>query len=127
MVLAITIAGFGIIYFSGTIGVEECKVAVKEARQAEIQRKVERRRGQEMFKLTVEQHGKQPEVKEEVEQPKVKAKGVEGYQGIFAPQNLQEQAGGEQQESEPKENSGSQGLFSPENLQNQVDSNTGNY
>ena len=126
MVLAITIAGFGIIYFAGTIGVDECKVVVKEAKQAEIKRKVERRQAQDMFRQTAEQLGKQPEVKEEVDQPKVTAPGSEGYQGIFAPQNLQEQVGEGQQESEPAESSGNTGLFSPENLQIQVDSSSEN-
>ena len=126
MALAITIAGFGVIYFAGTIGVDECKAAVKEAKRAETQRKVERRQAQEMFKLTVEQHGKLPEVEEEADDTKVEAIGTEGYQGIFAPQNLQEQTGGEQQESEPQGNTANQGLFSPENLQSTVDSSSGN-
>ena len=90
MAAAIVVAGMGIVYFTGTIGVEECKVAVKQEKQVEIQRRVERRKGQEMFKSSVELHGVQPKATEEAA-PKVKAKGVEGYQGIFAPKNLQEQ------------------------------------
>ena len=122
MAAAIVVAGMGIVYFTGTIGVEECKVAVKQEKQAEIQRRVERRKGQEMFKSSVELQGVQPKSVEEAA-PKVKAKGVEGYQGIFAPQNLQEQVGEESQDQpQAKGTEGYQGIFAPENLQEQVDS-----
>ena len=122
MTAAIVVAGMGIIYFTGTIGVEECKVAVKQAKQADIQRRVERRKGQDMFKSSVEMQGVQPEAAEEAA-PKVQAKGQEGYQGIFAPQNLQEQAGEESQDQpNAKGTEGYQGIFAPENLQEQVES-----
>ncbi len=122
MAAAITVAGFGIVYFAGTIGVEECKVAVKAERQAEIKRRVERRQAIDMFQQSVDLQGQQPETKEETE-PKVKAKGQEGYQGIFAPQNLQGQVGDDQPaEQESTGSSAYQGLFSPENLQEQIDS-----
>ena len=75
-----------------------------------------------MFKSSVELQGVQPKSTEEAA-PKVKAKGVEGYQGIFAPQNLQEQVG-EESKDQPKAKGteGYQGIFAPENLQEQVDS-----
>ena len=127
MAAAIVVAGMGIVYFTGTIGVEECKVAVKQERQVEIQRRVERRKGQDMFKSSVEMQGVQPKAVEEAV-PKVKAKGVEGYQGIFAPQNLQEQIGEESQDqSKAKGTEGYQGIFAPENLQEQVDSDKEQY
>ena len=127
MAAAIVVAGMGIVYFTGTIGVEECKVAVKQERQVEIQRRVERRKGQDMFKSSVEMQGVQPKAVEEAV-PKVKAKGVEGYQGIFAPQNLQEQIGEESQDqSKAKGTEGYQGIFAPENLQEQADSDKEQY
>ena len=98
MAAAIVVAGMGIVYFTGTIGVEECKVAVKQEKQVEIQRRVERRKGQEMFKSSVELHGVQPKATEEAA-PKVKAKGVEGYQSIFAPKNLQEQVDSDKEQN----------------------------
>ena len=122
MAVAIVVAGMGIIYFTGTIGVEECKVAVKSERQADIQRRVERRKGQDMFKSSVELQGVQPKAVEEAA-PKVKAKGVEGYQGIFAPQNIQDQIGEESQDQSKAQGTESyQGIFAPDNLQEQVDS-----
>ena len=127
MAAAIVVAGMGIVYFTGTIGVEECKVAVKQEKQSETQRRVERRKGQEMFKSSVELQGVQPKAAEEAV-PKVKAKGVEGYQGIFAPQNIQEQIGEESQDqSKAKGTEGYQGIFAPENLQEQVDSDKEQY
>ena len=127
MAAAIVVAGMGIVYFTGTIGVEECKVFVKQEKQVEIQRRVERRKGQDMFKSSVEMQGVQPKAVEEAV-PKVKAKGVEGYQGIFAPQNLQEPIGEESQDqSKAKGTEGYQGIFAPENLQEQVDSDKEQY
>ena len=127
MAAAIVVAGMGIVYFTGTIGVEECKVFVKQEKQVEIQRRVERRKGQDMFKSSVEMQGVQPKAVEEAV-PKVKAKGVEGYQGIFAPQNIQEQIGEESQDqSKAKGTEGYQGIFAPENLQEQVDSDKEQY
>ena len=127
MAAAIVVAGMGIVYFTGTIGVEECKVAVKQEKQADIQRRVERRKGQDMFKSSVEMQGVQPKAAEEAV-PKVKAKGVEGYQGIFAPQNIQEQIGEESQDqSKAKGTEGYQGIFAPENLQEQADSDKEQY
>ena len=127
MAVAIVVAGMGIIYFTGTIGVEECKVAVKSERQADIQRRVERRKGQDMFKSSVELQGVQPKAVEEAA-PKVKAKGVEGYQGIFAPQNIQDQIGEESQDqSKAQGTEGYQGIFAPDNLQEQVDSDKEQY
>ena len=127
MAAAIVVAGMGIVYFTGTIGVEECKVFVKQEKQADIQRRVERRKGQDMFKSSVEMQGVQPKAVEEAV-PKVKAKGVEGYQGIFAPQNLQEQIGEESQDqSKAKGTEGYQGIFAPENLQEQADSDKEQY
>ena len=127
MASAIVVAGMGIVYFTGTIGVEECKAFVKQEKQVEIQRRVERRKGQDMFKSSVEMQGVQPKAVEEAV-PKVKAKGVEGYQGIFAPQNIQEQIGEESQDqSKAKGTEGYQGIFAPENLQEQVDSDKEQY
>lgn len=122
----VVVAGLGIIYFSGTIGVDECKAIVKAEKQAATKLRVERRQQQTMFQMTAEQIGQEDQdqaVAEEGE--KVKAKGTEGYQGIFAPQNLQEQAGdtdAEEEKVKAKGTEGYQGIFAPENLQDQTGS-----
>lgn len=123
MAVAIIVAGLGTLYFAGTIGVEECKVAVKEQRQIETQRRVERRQMQDMFRSAVrleEKAAEQPQEQEAAED--VQAVGTEGYQGIFAPQNLEEQTG----ESEPADDAAPgtetyQGIFAPQNLEGQTE------
>ncbi len=113
MFVLIVVAGLGTIYFSGTLGVEECKAAVKEQRQKEIQRRVEKRQQQQMFQSAVDVQGQQPETSSQTnEGSDVSAVGTEGYQGIFAPQNLQ----GEIEEESVTGTEGYQDVFNPENL-----------
>jgi hypothetical protein len=62
------------------------------------------------------------------QQPKVEAKGTEGYQSIFAPTNLEGQVGGSepdqpaQEDVEAKGTEGYQSIFAPSNLEGQVES-----
>ena len=123
MAVAIIVAGLGTIYFTGTIGVEECKVAVKEQRQIETQRRVERRQKQDMFRSAVrmeEEAAKEPQEQEAAED--VQAVGTEGYQGIFAPQNLEEQTGEPEAKDEAAPGTETyQGIFAPQNLEGQTE------
>ena len=123
----VVFAGLGIVYFAGTIGVDECKAIVKAEKQAQTKLRVERRQQKAMFEITAEQIGaEQPDQEDVQDEEKVKAKGTEGYEGIFAPQNLQEQAGDngvEEEKVEAKGTEGYQGIFAPENLQDQSGSN----
>ena len=122
MAVLVVAVGMGTIYFSGTIGVNECKAAVKAEKLVETQRRVERRQKQAMFQIAVDSQGQEQEAPET---EKVQAKGTENLQGIFAPENLQETAGQEEQETEKVQAKGTenfQGIFAPENLQNQVES-----
>ncbi len=110
----IVAAGFGTIYFAGTIGVEECKVAVKEQRQAEIQKRIEKRQQQQKLQSAVDAQSEA----ESTNESKATVKGTEGYQGVFAPENLQGDADTEAETKPPvKGTEGYQNLFSPENLQ----------
>ena len=120
VILLITCAGIGTMYMSGTIGVNECKVAVKEQKQLEAQKRIKALEQKRMFKNAA------PSDKAEAvnTKQKSKAKGTEGYENIFAPTNL----GTEESEGEPTEDSkakgteGYQNLFAPENLQDQSES-----
>ncbi len=116
----IIVAGLGTVFFTGTVGVEECKAAVKAQRQADIQRRVEKRQQQQMFQSAIELQGQQPEESLQAdEDSKVSARGTEGYQSIFAPQNLQ----GESEEEKPA--TGTEGylnIFQPDNLTDQSQS-----
>ncbi len=135
MIILIFIAGIGTSYYAGTIGVDECKVAVREAKQAETQRRIEERRSKQMFQ------GAQPGAQAPAPRPAaptqgVEAKGTEGYQNIFAPGNLEGQVKGRQpdaaddaggaapssgQESGDAADGGYQSIFAPGNLRGQVE------
>lgn len=125
----IVVAGLGTVYFSGTIGVEECKAVVKAERQAEIQRRVERRQQQQMFQSAIDAQPEEPAQEQQTQdESKVTAKGTEGYQGVFAPQNLQGENEEEpDQETPVKGTEGYQNVFSPENLTDQEETNSSNY
>ena len=108
----VIVAGLGIVYFSGTVGVDECKAAVKEQKRVEVQRRVDKMQKQQMFKSAVEQQAEE-----------ARARGTEGYEGIFAPDNLQEQvtAGdAAQEDASAKGTEGYQSIFAPTNLEGQT-------
>ncbi len=120
MAALVVVAGLGTVYFAGTIGVEECKAVVKQERQAEIQRRVERRQKQDLFKSAVEMQGQQPAEDESAPDTKVTPKGQQESGDIFAPQNLLEQVGdSEEPESAPGTET-YEGVFAPQNLQEQI-------
>ena len=120
----ICIAGLGTVYFAGTMGVEECKAEVKAEKKRLTQQRVKERRTLQMFKRAAP--SEQTDQGVVTTQPEIKAKGTEGYQGIFAPNNLQEQAGTAAEDSEPKGEApargteGYQNIFAPQNLESQV-------
>ncbi len=121
--LLIFIAGFGTAYFAGTIGVEECKVAVKAEKQRRSAERTKMRQSLEMFKGAAPGAQTAPEA---TTAPKVRAKGTEGYEGVFAPGNLEEttEPGTEpkKQEEEKVESPGKsqfENIFDPSNLQQQ--------
>ncbi len=138
MIILIFIAGIGTSYYAGTVGVDECKVAVREAKKAETQRRIEERRRKQMFQ------GAQPGAQAPAPAPTapkqgVEAKGTEGYQNIFAPGNLEGQvkgsqpdAGGDAGGAAPSSGQGGgasgggyQSIFAPGNLRGQVDGQQG--
>jgi len=124
--LLVFIAGFGTVYFAGTLGVDECKVAVKEEKQRLARERTKMRQSLEMFK------GAAPGVQTApaTTAPKVRAKGTEGYENVFAPSNLEETVDSDspaqqKQQEQPEEKVESPGksqfqnIFDPANLQQQ--------
>ncbi len=87
----IFVAGLGTVYFAGTIGVNECKAAVAEQKAIETERKVDEFKKKQMFKKAAPKFETETESSTTTVQPKIEAKGTEGYQSIFAPSNLEEQ------------------------------------
>lgn len=91
------IAGLGTVYFAGTIGVNECKAAVQEQKARETQRKVEEFKKRQMFKKAAPSADTGAGTTTII-QPKIDAKGTEGYGSIFAPKNLEEQVDSDKKE-----------------------------
>jgi len=127
--LLIFIAGFGTIYFAGTMGVDECKVAVKEQKQRLAAERTKMRQSLEMFKGAAPGANTGPGA---ASAPKVRAKGTEGYQNVFAPSNLEEGSDAAKKEEAQKQEekvespgkSQFQNIFDPANLQQQSGSKT---
>lgn len=94
MILAtvIFIAGFGTVYFAGTIGVDECKAVIAEEKARETQRKVEEFRKKQMFKNAAPAPGSGAD--NATTSPSETEEDSGGsYNNIFAPSNLGDQTG----------------------------------
>ncbi|MEM7250933.1 MAG: ABC transporter permease [Pseudomonadota bacterium] len=127
LVIAIFVAGLGTAFFAGTMGVEECKVAVKEEK---------RRVTEERIRKLRESQRAQDAAVETPTTPKVKAPGTEGYQNIFSPGNLRDQSGAESKsDTAPKRDTDEekvkspgatqyQNIFAPQNLRQDGDASS---
>ena len=126
----IFIAGFGTIYYSGTVGVAECKAMVKEQKQIERERRIEERRAKQMFQRAkpVENTGTVPT---DSDNSNTAPQPDNGYGNIFAPGNLRNQVDSEDtgdQPQTPDEQSGAEttpptgygNIFAPGNLKSQA-------
>ena len=80
MIVLITIAGIGTVYFAGTIGINECKAVVKEEKQRKIRLKVQRQQQKAMFKSAAPTGRSALGVNP---QEKVRAKGTEQFKSVF--------------------------------------------
>jgi spermidine/putrescine transport system permease protein len=141
MILLVFLAGLGSAYYNGTVGVDQCKVVVKEQRRLEIEQRIAERRQRQMFESGVP-GSREPAAGAAVSAGE-RARGTEGYQGIFAPTNLQGQVRSEDSAGQPgpgaeseaapaagqapqraKGTEGYQGIFDPGNLRGQAGSRT---
>lgn len=114
IIFLVTIAGLGTIYFSGTIGVDQCKADYKAEKQRLIQERIKKLEQKTMFQNAAPQ-----DTEQESTQPKVKAKGTENFNNIFAPGNLNEQSGTDSDTQEEKSRVGTENfnnIFDPNNL-----------
>ena len=118
------VAGFGTIYFAGTIGVDECKAVIKQQKAIATDRKFREFKSKRKFHNAPQPGQSAPAGAATTTQPKVKAKGTEGYQNIFAPSNLEGQidSGKKAADKPAKGTEGYQNIFAPSNLEGQVDS-----
>ena len=117
IVVCVVIAGLGTVYFAGTIGVDECKVAVKEQKRLEAQRRIEQLQKRQIFQNTFQSVPTEASDNTDSEVAP-KAEGTENFQNLFAPDNLEGQA----DLPEPvKGTENFQNLFAPDNLEGQAD------
>jgi spermidine/putrescine transport system permease protein len=119
VLLLVTLGGLGTAYFAGTLGVQECKAAVKAEKRAQAEKRIKERQTLQMFRGAVPgtETGTAP-----APAPEVKAKGTEGYQSIFAPGTLGGMAGqkDEKKEEEKVTAPGTEGyrnIFAPSTLE----------
>jgi len=122
IIFLVTIAGLGTAYFAGTMGLDECKAEVRAEKQRIVQERVKKREQKTMF----QEAGRQaltPGATEEGAKGKP-APGTSNFQGLFSPNNLEEQAGAKQRaQEEDKPRTGTeqfQGIFAPKNLEEQA-------
>ena len=123
MILLVFTAGLGTAYFAGTIGVDECKAEVRAERYRITQERIRKREQKSMF----QDAGRQaltPLTEDDIKQRQA-APGTSQFQGLFSPDNLEEQAGTRQEEVEEEkaERAGTQqfqSIFAPKNLEEQV-------
>ena len=125
IILLIFLSGLGTAYFSGTVGVDQCKVdflAEKKRKTAEkIKAHQKKTEALEMFQTAP---GTGADSEPEVESPaedKGGRTGTENFNNLFSTDNLEGQAGTEE-ESERKGTENFNNLFSPDNLEGQVES-----
>lgn len=129
LIFLVTIAGLGTMYFAGTMGLEECKVAVKAEKKRIVQERIKKREQKSMF----QDAGRQaltpvPEGEQGTSKP---APGTSNFQGLFSPDNLQEQAGASAEPEEKEEKTRAagteqfQGIFAPQNLEGETGTGEG--
>jgi spermidine/putrescine transport system permease protein len=125
IILLIFLSGLGTAYFSGTVGVDQCKadyLAEKKRKTAEkIKARKKKTEALEMFQTAP---GTGADVEPEADAPtsdKSERTGTGNFNDLFSTDNLEGQAGTEE-ESERKGTENFNNLFSPDNLKEQVES-----
>jgi spermidine/putrescine transport system permease protein len=118
IILLVFISGLGTAFFAGTMGVEECKVAVKEQKRLETQKRIEslqKRRQAEREAAEAAEEARQLE--------RTQRTGTENFNSIFSSDNLKPQVGGNQTATTPQsQRTGTENfnsIFSSGNLQQQ--------
>lgn len=129
MILAVFVAGLGTAYFSGTMGLDECKVQVKAERQKVIQARIRKQQRKAMFKQAGQRAGAPAAAATApgAAQDRSERKGVSQFNSIFSTGNLKDQAGTKSKqiekeaekevEKEAPAAGGFNNLFQPNNLE----------
>jgi len=126
MILLVFMAGLGTAYFSGTVGVDECKadyLAEKRRITAEkIKKRQQKTEALEMFRTAP---GTGADSAPEPDAPPASSPertGTENFNSLFSTDNLEGQVGTEEKAPERTGTENFNSLFSPGNLEGQIDS-----
>ncbi|MDH3694710.1 MAG: ABC transporter permease subunit, partial [Gammaproteobacteria bacterium] len=124
MVVLIFIAGLGTAYFSGTMGLDECKAEVLAEKKRITEERIRKRQQKSMFQDAGEAARQANEPSAAPSTDKSSRTGVGNFGGVFSTDNLEGQAGtkeeteaAEEQERQGTENFNS--IFDPTNLEKQ--------
>jgi len=124
MIFLIVVAGVGTTFMAGTMGVEECKVAVKSEKQRATQERIKALRERNQAKRDVEA-ARQAQETEKKRVEKEGRTGTENFNSIFNTDNLapaEDESEAEPEDSEPKTGPSRTGtenfnsIFSTDNL-----------
>ncbi len=117
MILLVFIAGLGTAFFAGTMGVEECKVAVREQKRIETQKRIEELQQRQQAERAAQQAAEEARRVERSQRT-----GTENFNSIFSSDNLQPQAGDTAPATPQSERAGTENfnsIFDTQNLQQQ--------
>lgn len=84
LILLVFLSGLGTAYFAGTMGVEECKVQVKQLKRAETQKRIEA-----LQRRNAEKKAKSEAIKSQNAMEKAARTGTENFNSMFSTGNLQ--------------------------------------
>ena len=146
IILLVFVAGLGTAFFAGTMGVEECKVAVKEQKRQETQKRIDalqkrqqaeraaveaaeearqierqQRTGTQNFNSIFSSDNLQPQAGDSgpATTPQSQRTGTENFNSIFSSGNLQQQTGQEEEQPARTGTENFNSIFSSDNLQQQ--------
>ncbi len=126
MIVLIFIAGLSTAYFSGTMGLDECKAEVLAEKKRITQEKIRKRQQKSMFQEAGEAAGATSTAPGSVAPAdKSSRTGVGNFSDVFSSGNLEGQAGATEEEAEAPEQQERQGtqnfnsIFDPTNLEKQ--------
>jgi len=124
MIIAVFAAGIGTAYFSGTIGVEECKAEVLAEKKRITAQKIRERQQKAMFQEAGKQAGATGTAAGTTPSgDKSDRAGTENFNSIFSSGNLENQAGTAKEKADKSKRAGTENfnrIFAPQNLNDQT-------
>ena len=123
MIAAVFVSGIATAYFSGTVGVGECKAEVRAEKKKRVDALIKKQRERAMFREAARKSKTSNVVTPAVKKPN-RTGSSSAFGGMYSTDNLGGLAGEGEKEEKPKEpkkesNGFGGGLFAPDNLKKQ--------